>query len=111
MKSNDYVALLRDTLLNEVLLWLGVVSLPMVALSLSRIPMMGWRPVFGLQLLLLSLAWLFWFQRRRITYSWRLGIVLFAMGSAGLTAYFQHGPAAVAGQFLLQVQVAGSGIF
>ena len=101
MKSDDFVARLRNTLINETLLWLGIVSLPTMALSLSRIATMGWRPVFGLQLLLLSLVWLFWLQRRRIPYSWRLGIILFAMGATGLTAYIQHGPAAIAGQFLL----------
>ena len=101
MKSNDFVARLRDTLLNETLLWLGVVSLPMVALTLWRIPEMGWRPAAGLQFLFLSMVWLAWFQRRRINYSWRLGIVLFAIGAAGLTGYVQRGPVAVAGPLLL----------
>ncbi len=36
VKSDDYVARLRDTLLNETLLWLIIVSLPMAALSLAR---------------------------------------------------------------------------
>ena len=92
---------LRDTLLNETLLWLGIVSIPMIALSLARIPAMGWRPVFGLQILFLPMIWLFWLQRRRIAYALRLAVVLLAIGGAGLSGYVQHGPAAVAGQFLL----------
>jgi signal transduction histidine kinase/ActR/RegA family two-component response regulator len=101
MEPDHYVTQLRDNLLNETLFWLGIVSLPAVALSLARIPTMGWRPVFGVQVLLLFMLWLFWLQRHRIAYVWRLGIVLFVMGSAGLTAYIQHGPAAIVGQFLL----------
>ena len=101
VKSNDFIARLRDTLLNETLLWLGIVSTPMVVISLSRIPIMGWRPVFGLQFIILSLVWLAWLQRQRISYSWRLGIVLFAIGAAGLAGYVQRGPVAVAGPFLL----------
>ncbi|MCX7141985.1 MAG: hypothetical protein NT123_13065, partial [Proteobacteria bacterium] len=62
---------------------------------------MGWRPVFGLQLLLLSLVWLFWFQRRRITYTWRLWSVLCLVSVVGLGGYAQHGPAATSGHFLL----------
>ncbi|MCX7143849.1 MAG: ATP-binding protein [Proteobacteria bacterium] len=101
MKPEHYVTRLRDTLLNETLFWLGIVSLPAVALSLARIPTMGWRPVFGVQVLLLCMLWLFWLQRHRIAYVWRLGIVLFVMSTAGLTGYIQHGPAAIVGQFLL----------
>ena len=101
MKSNEYVARLRDTLLNETLLWLGIVALPILALSLARIPTMGWRPVFGLQILCTVLLWLSWFQRRRITYTWRLCLVLSIVSVVGLGGYIQHGPAAASGQFLL----------
>ena len=101
MKSSNHVARLRDTLLNETLLWLGFLALPLVALSLARIPTMGWRPVFGLQLLCTVLLWLSWFLRRRITYTWRLGFVLSIVSVVGMGGYIQLGPAATSGQFLL----------
>lgn len=62
---------------------------------------MGWRPVFGVHVILVSLIWSAWFLRRRIVYAWRAGIVLLGLGASGLGGYLQHGPAAVAGQFLL----------
>lgn len=97
----EHVTNLHNDLLNQILFWLGAISLPAVALSLSRIPVMGLRPVFVVHIVLTGTMWLFWFQRQRIPFSWRLGIALLALAAAGLGGYAQHGPAAVAGQFLL----------
>ena len=103
--SNKYVARLRDRLLNDTILWGAILSIPMVTLSLARIPMMGWRPVFALQIVVVLALWGVWLQRHRVSYYWRLGTIIFLIGSAGLSAYAQHGPAAVAGQLLLLIIV------
>ncbi len=99
--SGDYLSRLRDKLLNETLLWLSVVGLPILALSLARIPTTGWRPVMGFQICVFALLGLFWFQRHRITYRWRLGFVLVLGGMTALSGFVQYGPAATSGQFLL----------
>lgn len=101
MTQNTYAAELRNSLLNETLLWLGILSLPMLAMSMARISTMGWRPVFAIHLILVALIWAAWFLRRNIVYGWRAGIVLLGLGASGLGGYLQHGPAAIAGQFLL----------
>ncbi len=101
VKLNHPVANLRNTLLNDALLWLCVVSLPSVAISVARMQATGWLPLFGYQLFLLSLLWLCWFGRRHIDYHWRVGVVLFVLGTAGLGGYVQYGPFAIAGRFLL----------
>ncbi len=105
MNIDNTISRLRDTLLNETWLLLVLVSSAMVALSLARIPMMGWRPVFGLQLVLLSLGWMLWWQRSRISYSWRLGMILFLLGTASLSGYAQHGPAAIVGPIVLLLMI------
>ena len=105
MNTDKNIARLRDTLLNEMLLGLALVSVPMVALSLSRIPMMGWRPVFGIQIIFVSILCLLWWLRRHISYSWRLGMVLFLVGGSGLAGYAQHGPATSSGQLVLLVMI------
>jgi PAS domain S-box-containing protein len=101
VKLTHPVANLRDTLLNEALIWLCVVSLPSVAISLARMQTTGWLPLFGYQLFLLSLLWLCWFGRRHIAYHWRVGVILFVLGTSGLGGYLQYGPFAIAGRFLL----------
>lgn len=101
MKLKHPVDNLRDTLLNEALLWLCIVSLPSVAVSLARIQTMGWLPLFAYQVFLLSLLWLCWFRRRHIAYHWRVGVILFVLGTTGLGGYLQYGPFAIAGRFLL----------
>ncbi|MCX7179132.1 MAG: hypothetical protein NTX56_10275, partial [Proteobacteria bacterium] len=87
----------RNDLLNETLLWIGAVSVLMLAFSLARIPSMGWRPVFGIQIFLSSLLWLAIWQRHRISYFWRVGIVLLLQCISGLSGFTQIGPAAIVG--------------
>jgi hypothetical protein len=77
------------------------VSLPSVAISLARMQTTGWLPLFSYQVFLLSLLWLCWFGRRHIAYHWRVGVILFVLGTAGLGGYVQYGPFALAGRFLL----------
>ena len=101
MNIDENISGLRNTLINEMLLGLSLVSVPMLALSLSRIPLMGWRPVFGLQTALVSILCMVCWRRHRISYAWRLGVVLFLVGTAGIAGYAQHGPATTSGLILV----------
>ncbi len=101
MNQPGYVARLRDSMLNDVILALAIISAPMVILSISRVAAIGWRPVFSFQLLAVSFIWLFWALRAHISYGWRVGVLLALLATVGLGGYADMGPAAIAGQFLL----------
>lgn len=104
----DYVACLRNKMLNDVILALAIIAFPMMILSLSRAETIGWRSVFSLHLVAVSSIWIFWSLRSRIGYKWRVGILLFILATVGFGGYLDFGPAAIAGQFLLLYLVVGA---
>ncbi len=106
--DTSYLTRLRVQLLDDILLSLALISSPALVLSLSRIPVMGWRPVFGLHIGVLALVWGSWIWRRRLPYAFRLGTIMACLGTVGLGGYMQHGPAAVAGHFLILFLMVGA---
>lgn len=101
VKQLNYVADLRNTMLNDVILALAIISVPLALLSISRASVIGWRATFGLQVFAVAFIWLFWALRANIRYGWRVGILLVLLAAIGLSGYADLGPAAIAGQFLL----------
>ena len=101
MKQPNYVAGLRNSMLNDVILALAIISVPLALVSISRASVIGWRASFGLQVFAVAFIWLFWALRASIRYDWRVGILLVLLAAIGLSGYADLGPAAIAGQFLL----------
>jgi len=87
----------RSDLLNESMLWIGVLTVPMLAVLLARVPSMGFTLLFGIQIVLISILWLAVLQRHRISYVWRVRIVLLLQCISGLSGLSQLGPASVSG--------------
>lgn len=93
----DHFIDLRNDLLNDTLLWISIASVPSVVMSVSRIWIIGWRPVFLFHVLLLAGLWTLWLGRQRFSYLQRtFGLLLIAWTStyAGL---LQFGPVAYSG--------------
>lgn len=93
----EHFAELRNSLLNDTLLWIGIAAVPSVGMSVARILIIGWRPLFLFHLLLLAGLWILWLGQQRFSYLQRtFGLLLIAWTSiyAGL---LQFGPLAFSG--------------
>ena len=62
----DNFQTLKNELLNDIILWISVTTTLGVALSVSRILVIGWKPVMGLHIMVLVSIWSLWFGRRLI---------------------------------------------
>lgn len=81
-------------MLNDLLLAIGILALPSLAISLSRITMMGFKPFMAVQIVLVLTIWLTWLFSTRLSYHIRTSILLIALGIATFAALSQIGPAA-----------------
>ncbi len=90
---------LRNRLLNDALLWVSIAALPAVILSLSRMQVIGWRPVMLLHVIVLASLWLMWLNRTRIAYPVRVYGLLLVAWAATLGGLAQFGPSAIGGVF------------
>ncbi len=90
---------LRNKLLNENILWAGIVFIPGIIISLSRVFVIGWRPVMGVQLMLFAINWLLWLGRRRLAYTTRILVLLALMWIASIAGLMQLGPLGLSGIF------------
>ena len=101
MASVESFAELRNRLLDDTLFWIGVASIFGVAISLSRVGMLGLHPVLVLQLVLFLIHWVVWFVRVRIPYMVRAGylvVLLWLVAFSGLLAF---GPATNTGVYAM----------
>jgi PAS domain S-box-containing protein len=92
----DFVGL-RNRLLNDALLWISIAAVPGVALSVARMLIIGWKPLFSLHLVLLALLWLLWLGRNRIAYRLRVFGLLTVIWLAIFAGFIQLGPIAFGG--------------
>ena len=91
-KHIQSIDLLRNQLLNENILWVGIIFIPGIIISLSRVFVIGWKPVMGVQLMLFAINWLLWLGRRRLTYRTRVLVLLALMWIASIAGLMQLGP-------------------
>lgn len=85
---------LRNRLLNDTLLWVSIISVPGVAFSIARVVLIGWKPLFSLHLILLSVLWLLWLSRTWTPYRLRVFGLLAVSWSAIFGGFVQLGPIA-----------------
>lgn len=101
--AEDFTTL-RSHLLDDTLLWLAIAAVPGTVISLARLLIIDSKLMMPLMLLgpaSLLIAWLLWFNRRRISYHARvLGLLtcLWIPTFAGLTSF---GPVALGGVYLV----------
>ncbi len=92
---------LRNRLLNNGLLWTGIAAVPGVTLSISRVVILGWKPVFFVQLALVAGLWLLWLGRAGISYSLRVSGLLAVTWLATFAGFVQLGPIAFSGLYTI----------
>ncbi|MFI3156306.1 MAG: ATP-binding protein [Methylococcaceae bacterium] len=92
---------LRNRLFNDALLWSSIAAVPGVALSVARMPIIGWKTLFSLHLLLLAALWLLWLGRTRIAYRLRVSGLLTVAWLATFAGFIQLGPIAFGGLHVL----------
>ncbi|MDO9269551.1 MAG: PAS domain S-box protein [Methylobacter sp.] len=90
-------ASLRNRLLNDTLLWISLAIIPGVALSLARVLIIGWKPLFLVHLVLLAALWLLWLGRNRVIYHLRVFGLLTVAWLATFAGLIQLGPVAFGG--------------
>ncbi|MDO9105736.1 MAG: PAS domain S-box protein [Methylovulum sp.] len=92
---------LRNSLLNDALLWISIATVPGVALSLARMMYIGWKPLMSVHLVILSVLWLLWLGRQQIPYHARVSGLLLVVWTATFAGLIQLGPLAYAGLFTI----------
>lgn len=103
MKENmpEHFSSMRSRLLNDAYLWISIAAIPDIALTVSRMLVIGWRPLFLLHMLLLSTLWLVWLNRSRIPYRPRILTLLSAIWLATCAGLAQLGPVAFTGMYVM----------
>ena len=91
------IELLRNQLLNENILWAGIIFTPGIIISLSRVFVIGWKPIMGVHLMLFAINWLLWLGRRRLAYRTRVLVLLALMWIASIAGLMQMGPLGLGG--------------
>ena len=94
---------LKSQLLNDIILWIGFISIPSVILSLFRTLVIGWKPLMGLHLMLSALIWILWFSHRQLTYSIRIFSLLFLLWVTSIAGLIQLGPLGSTGTFTVSL--------
>ena len=97
----EYFSQMRDRLLNDALLWVCLTSTVGAGLSISRTLITGWKLVFFLHILLVSVLWLTWFARRRIAYGGRVSTLLAIAWLGTFSGLLQFGPVALSGLYVI----------
>lgn len=100
--SEDFSEL-RNSLINDLLFWLVLIAVPGVGLSLSRMLLLGWKPVFFVHIFILILLYVLWLGRKRISYSVRVYSVLLVFWLASVGGLAQFGPIGLAGVFSILI--------
>lgn len=98
---------LRERTLNDLIWLFALLITPGVAMSVSRAWLLGWLPLFNLQLALLLLVWGLVGLRKRLSYGWRVSALLFLWWGFIIASQVYLGPLADSKVgMILVVQVA-----
>ena len=90
---------LKNQLLNEIVLWISLVTTLGVIVSFLRVSAIGWQPVFGLELGELFLMWGLWVGRAQLAYRVRVFGMLFLLWMISIAGLIQMDSLEVAGIF------------
>jgi PAS domain S-box-containing protein len=88
-------SILRNDLLNDSLLWVGIAAIPTVAISLFRAFVIGWQPVMLAHIFVLAVLWLMWLGHKRFSYHVRAAGLLVVFWITGFAGIAQFGPMSV----------------
>jgi PAS domain S-box-containing protein len=98
--TEDFASL-RNRLLDDTLLWGSIAAVPGVAISVTRVMIIGWRPLLLLHLFVLGALWLLWLGRARISYPARVYGLLSILWLTSFAGMAQLGPLALSGVFVI----------
>ena len=90
---------LKNQLLNEIVLWISLVTTLGVIVSFLRVSVIGWQPVLGLELGELFLMWGLWVGRAQLAYRVRVFGMLFLLWMISIAGLIQMDSLEVAGIF------------
>jgi PAS domain S-box-containing protein len=94
---------LKSQLLDDIILWIGFISIPSVILSLSRSLVIGWKPLMGLHLMLVASIWILCFSQRQLTYTTRIFGLLSLLWITSIAGLIQLGPLGSTGTFTVSL--------
>jgi signal transduction histidine kinase len=94
---------LRERLLDDAMRWILFLALPGMVMSLTRLPALGWRMTFIIQLSGCLIFPLFVYYRQYIPFNVRAGLLLAVLAIVGISGYSDFGLTATAGQFLIML--------
>ena len=92
---------LRNRLLNDALLWFSIAAVPGLGFSVARMLIIGWKPLFLVQLALVATLWLLWLGRNRLAYRLRISGLLAVVWLATFAGLVQLGPMALSGLYAI----------
>jgi len=85
------IQLIRSNICNTFLISLTVISIPALIASLSRVPLIGWKPLIILEMLLFSLILLASFFRHKLQYHHKASLIILCAFLVGLGGVLQFG--------------------
>ena len=81
---------LRNRMLNDVLLGIGIIGIPIVIVSIWRSSIMDFQSFTVMQVLLLGALWGSWLWRAKLSYSVRCSVLLAALFLVTFSGFFSH---------------------
>ena len=79
--------LIKNKIINTILILYSLVSVPLLVLSVYRVELTGWIPIYFVQIFLLSTFWLLYAFRNKFSYKFKAiyaVITLFILASTGI---------------------------
>ena len=95
----------RETICNAGLIILVVITLPALAVSLIRIPTVGWQPIMGVHIVAVSLVVLLAIFRNRFSYNVRATAIVALIFSVGAGELFNFGIIGAGGAYLVHASI------
>ena len=104
LKKEDFLSALRENISNYVLILIFIFAFFAVVTSLSRVPSMGWQPIFGLHVFLFFILLLSVVFRRKLSSNFKAILLVSIFYSAGTAALLQFG--VLSSSFMLYTMAA-----
>ena len=99
--STEDIDSLKNQLLDDIILWISVTTTVGVSVSLSRIFVIGWKPLMAIHLLVLISIWSLRLGRRRFSYRTRILGLLALLWIVPVAGLIQLGPLGLGGAFVV----------